>query len=214
MAEVQIRDILVGYGDLYFADYADVGGSRAETSPFGPDWELGGAASDDLRTILDADADWEYAGATQEGVEIAYAPEYGEVQVDQLGDAAIMFFDTASVTLNTQLAEATLENLIFAWGYQDEFLETTGQESTFNIGIPDQTPTERSVAVVGKGASSPDGDPRERLYVGWRALSVEGSSLAMRRNENTSYQVSIRLLADPAHVGEEYGLIIDRVVGS
>jgi len=212
MAEVQIRDILVGYGDLYFADYADVGGSRDATSGE-LDWELGGAASDDLRTILDADADWDYAGATQEGVEIAYAPEYGEVQVDQLGDAAIMFFDTASVTLNTQLAEATLENLIFAWGYQDEFL-VTGEESTFSIGIPDQTPTERSVAVVGKGASSPDGNPRERLYVGWRALSVEGSSLAMRRNENTSYQVSIRLLADPAHVGEEYGLIIDRVVGS
>lgn len=214
MAEVQIRDILVGYGDLYFADYADVGGSRAAVAPYEPDWTLGGAASDDLRTILDADAVWEYAGATQEGVEIAYAPEYGEVQVDQLGDAAIMFFDTASVTLSTQLAEATLENLIFAWGYQDEFLVTTGQESTFSIGIPDQTPTERSVAVVGKGASSPDESPRERLYVGWRALSIEGSSLAMRRNENTSYQVSIRLLADPAHVGEEYGLIIDRVVAA
>lgn len=208
MAEVQIRDILVGYGDLYYADYEDVGGVDDPTDGlWDPEDDLL-VTGEDLRHALDLEAGtWTYAGATQEGVELAYAPEYGEVEVDQLGDAAVMFFQTASVTLNTQLAEATLENLIFAWGFQDSFL--TGEK--FSIGIPDQTPTERSIAVVGKGASV-SGDAAERLYVGWRALSVEGSSLAMRRSENTSYQVSIRLLADPKHTGEEYGLILDRVV--
>ncbi|MCA1799847.1 MAG: hypothetical protein LC650_00950 [Actinobacteria bacterium] len=205
MAEVQIRDILVGYGDLYYADY--------DTAL--PTWDVG---SDTLRTDFDDDANWTYAGATQEGVEIAYAPEYGEVNVDQLGDAAVMFFDTASVTLNTQLAEATLTNLLFAWGFADDFLVNSSDTDTFSIGVPGQDPVERAVAVVGKGAEAPSSTPsalvtRERVYHGRRALSIEGSSLAMRRNENTAYQVSLRLLPDSAYPGEEYGVIIDRVPG-
>lgn len=214
MAEVQIRDILVGYGDLYYADYDDVGGSVDGTGD--PDFDYGdtfftGGPTAGLRKAFDDSADWTYAGATQEGVELGYAPEYGEVEVDQLGDAAVMFFQTAQVTLNTQLAEATLGNLLVAWGFDSESLTTAGNVDTFKVGIPGQTPIERSVAVVGKGASGTAGGARDRVYIGWRALSIEGSSLAMRRNENTSYQVSFRLLADPKHVGEEYGVIIDRI---
>lgn len=215
MAEVQIRDILVGYGDLYYADYADVGGS-VDVGGL-PDYEYGDPFFDvaegaGLRTAFDRDNTiWTYAGATQEGVELGYAPEYGEVEVDQLGDAAVMFFQSAQVTLNTQLAEATLGNLLVAWGFDSTSLTTAGEVDTFKVGIPGQTPIERSIAVVGKGASSTTGTPRDRAYIGWRALSIEGSSLAMRRNENTSYQVSFRLLADPKHVGEEYGVIIDRL---
>lgn len=216
MAEVKIRDILVGYGDLYYADYADVGGSVDVGGD--PDFDYTDTMFDtgvgtSLKAAFDRDsAVWTYAGATQEGVELGYAPEYGEVEVDQLGDAAVMFFQSAQMTLNTQLAEATLGNLLLAWGVDSTKLTEATGTGTFKVGIPGQDPIERSVAVVGKGASNPTDDtPRERVYIGWRALSIEGSSLAMRRNENTSYQVSFRLLADPKHVGEEYGVVIDRV---
>lgn len=200
MAEVQIRNILVGYGDLYFADYENF-------EPIAlPDF-TGGS----FRDAFDGDEGWSYAGATQEGVELAWEPEYGEVEVDQLGDAAVMFFERASVTVSTQLAEATLENLLVAWGFEDSFLESDTTTSTFSIGVPGQDPVERSVAIVGKGAAADDGTPRERLYHGRRVLSIEGSSLAMRRGENTAYPVSLRLLADPSEVGAEYGQIIDRI---
>lgn len=205
MAEVQIRDILVGYGDLYYA-------------PYGTAVPAFGTETNSLREAFDDDANWDYAGATQEGVELGYAPEYGEVEVDQLGDAAVMFFQSAQVTLNTQLAEATLGNLLLAWGFDSSALVNDGHVDTFSIGVPGQDPIERAVAVVGKGAWTEDATagpgPRERVFVGWRALSVEGSSLAMRRNENTNYAVSFRMLADPTQVGEEYGYVVDRVPGA
>jgi hypothetical protein len=202
MAQIDIRNILVGYGDLYYG---------LQGTPL-PTWDI---ASVSLKEDFVADNNWDYAGATQEGVELAYAPEYGEVNVDQLGDAAVMFFESASVTLNTTLAEATLENLLIAWGMSDAFLQQTagGEVSQFSIGIGNETPEERSIAVVGKGAPTADGDRRDRVYLGRRVLAVEGASLALRRSENTSFPISFRLLADPAFQGSEYGTIVDRIPG-
>jgi hypothetical protein len=200
MSQVQVRNILVGYGDLYHGLYG---------TPL-PTWSTGNVR---LQEDFDADDSWTYAGATQEGVELAYAPEYGEVEVDQLGDAAVMFFENASVTLNTTLAEATLENLLIAWGMEDDYLQQVGDVDHFSIGIASQDPLERSIAVVGKGGAAPGGERRDRVYLGRRVLAVEGSSLAMRRSENTAYPLSFRLLADPEYVNSEYGVIIDRIPG-
>lgn len=208
--QVQVRNILVGYGDLYYALYG---------TPL-PEWD-DSEASVRLQDDFDADTNWFYAGATQEGVELGYAPEYGEVNVDQLGDAAVMFFDTASVTLNTTLAEATLENLLVAWGFEDDFLQQTESVEHFSIGIKPQDPVERAVAVVGKGSSynaGTEGDPdwqrRDRVYMGRRVVAIEGASLSMNRAENTAYPVSFRLLADPTVQYAEYGIIMDRVPGT
>jgi hypothetical protein len=204
MAEVQIRNILVGHGNLYAAEY----GTELPA--------LEGAGSDlGLGAPFDASAEWEFLGATQEGAELAYAPEYGEIEVDQLGDAAVMFFERSSVTLSTQLAEATLENLLIAWGFEDDYVQQSagGEVTQFSLGVHGSDPVERTVAVVGKGAAGPDGERRDRVYHGRRVLSIEGSSLALRRGENTAYPVSLRLLADPAFPNSEYGVIIDRIPG-
>jgi hypothetical protein len=217
MAEVNVRNILVGHGELFYAenyDYeADAPVSPAPTSPAAVS---GLTFTDGLVAAFDGAADWRYVGATQEGVELAYSPEYGEVEVDQLGDAAVMFFERSSVTLNTQLAEATLENLLLAWGFEDEFLDQTTDRDTFSLGVKGADPVERSIAVVGKGAATDAGGRRERLYLGRRVVSIEGSSLALRRGENTAYPVSLRLLADPEYAADksEYGQIIDVVRGS
>lgn len=202
MAEVKVREILVGYGDMYHGLY---------NTPL-PTWS---ATATKLQDDFDDDADWTYAGATQEGVELGYAPEYGEVEVDQLGDAAVMFFQNSTVTLNTTLAEATLANLIIAWGLEDDFLTTETDVTSFSIGVKGQDPVERAVAVVGKGSTSPSDETvnRDRVYLGRRVLAIEGSSLSMMRSENTAYPVSFRLLADPSHPNAEYGVILDRVPG-
>lgn len=213
--QVQVRNILVGYGDLYYALYG---------TPL-PAWD-DTDASVRLQDDFDNDDNWTYAGATQEGVELGYAPEYGEVNVDQLGDAAITFFDTASVTLNTTLAEATLTNLLVAWGFEDDFLQQVESVDHFSIGVKPQDPVERAVAVVGKGSSTdtadyatnPDADPiwerRDRVYMGRRVVAIEGASLSMNRAENTAFPVSFRLLADPTVQYAEYGIIMDRIPGA
>lgn len=221
-AQIDVKNILVGHGNLYYAEnYVD--GAPVDPKPTATS-EIDAlfAASDgdpSFNDTLGESGDWKYLGATQEGVEIAYAPEYGEIEVDQLGDAAVMFFERSTVTMNTQLAEATLENLLVAWGFADDFLQQAQDSEQFSIGVQASEPVERSVAVVGKGAATtgegaaPAGSRRERVYFGRRVLSIEGSSLALRRAENTAYPVSFRLLADPNFENSEYGIIIDRIPG-
>lgn len=215
MGQVNVKNILVGYGDLYWADYGtDI-----------PDL-TDDASAVRLQQYFDADPNWNYLGATQEGVELAYEPDYGEVEVDQLRDAAILFNQMVTVNLNTTLAEATLENLLIAWGVADEYLQQTGngKVTSFAIGVPSEEPVERAVAVIGKGgvasyevsegeSTSTVTAKRDRLYYGRRVLSVEGSTLSLSRTENTAFPVTFRLLPDPGFRDSEYGFILDRIPG-
>lgn len=216
MGQVNVKNILVGFGDLYWADY----GTEL------PDL-TDNANAVKLQEYFSADPDWNYLGATQEGVELAYEPDYGEVEIDQLRDAAILFNQMVTVNMNTTLAEATLENLLIAWGVADEYLQQTGngKVSSFSIGVPSEEPVERAVAVIGKGgvatydANEGEGEAelvtakRDRLYHGRRVLSVEGSTLSLSRTENTAFPVTFRLLPDPQFPDSEYGVIIDRIPG-
>ena len=211
MSQVNVRNILVGFGDMYYSaqgtELPDFSASPTDIS---------------LRDSFDGSVDWKYVGATQEGIELAYEPDYGEIEVDQLRDAAIMFNQMTSVSLNTTLAEATLENLLLAWGLADEFLQQSenGKVASFSVGNAPVDPVERSVAFVGKGAPTTysDGEEtvtvaRDRVYLGRRVLSVEGATLNLSRTENTAYPVTFRLLPDPAFRDSEYGVIIDRIPG-
>ena len=211
MSQVNVRNILVGFGDMYYA-------SQGTELP-----DFANSPTDvRLQDSFDADASWKYVGATQEGIELAYEPDYGEIEVDQLRDAAIMFNQMTNVSLNTTLAEATLENLLLAWGLADEFLQQVGdgKVDSFSVGNAPVDPVERSVAFVGKGAPYVDesGEEavtvrRDRVYLGRRVLSVEGATLNLSRTENTAYPVTFRLLPDPAFRDSEYGVIIDRIPG-
>ena len=60
-------------------------------------------------------------GYTNTGLEISYEPTYGDVMVDQLLDSARLFKQSLKVTLKTELAEATLENLTFSWGQMETY---------------------------------------------------------------------------------------------
>jgi hypothetical protein len=235
------NNILVGAANFYIADFgtdlpdftvADVddldrAGRTSSTLP------------PSLKDDFDAADEWEYMGATQEGLEIAYSPEYGEVEIDQSKDAALMFNQSLSVTANTTLAEATLYNLLVAWGVDNYYLSQDGHVDTFSIATPDDDPVERAAVWVGKGAgfeaeaadlgtgSVAGTYRRERLYHARRIVSIEGSTIASRRTEATTFPVSVRLLSDPNWgrggaafvasgdtVPSDYGEIIDRVAGA
>lgn len=197
MATVTHRNILVGHGNLYTAAV----GTALPTF----------TASGDANADFDASTAWDSVGATQEGVEIGYDPDYGEVEVDQMKDAAIMFNQGVTVTMNTNLAEATLQNLLLAWGAQSGALNTAGD--TFSIGVPNEEPVERSAAVVGRAPRTTTGAARQRVYHARRVISVEGSTHALRSSEATIFPVTFRLLPDGGFPGSEYGQIIDRIGG-
>lgn len=151
---------------------------------------------------------WRPVGFTQEGLEISYEPDYGDVEVDQLLDSAVVFKQSMRVSLNTTLAEATLYNLMVAWGQSGSTLTGNAGEQELDIegGSLGEAPVERPFIAVGNSPRAGD-KYGERVYHAYRTLNVEASTHSMRRNENTGIPVSFRAL--PADNGL-YGKIKDR----
>jgi hypothetical protein len=233
MAQGNSRNIIVGAAALYISvkDSLDSSFYQSSTSdvpaPAVPSLTSGQSA----RVAFDAATTvWRFAGFTQEGVEIAYEPDYGEVEVDQLLDAAKMYKQKMTVSVKTTLVEGTLENLMVAWAqspnateglpvsYYDDAgasfdgitLNADDEHLGISAGALGVEPVERSLAFVGL-APAKAGKKRERIYHARRALQVESSTHGLKRAEATVFPVSFRLL--PASVsGAEYGSIRDRVI--
>ena len=175
-------------------------------------------AATSYKDTLSDDADFRNVGYTMNGLELAFQPDFGEVQVDQILDVAKLYKQGMQVNLNTAFAEATLENLLFAIaGSSDDLSALTGtgigsnsQELVLNSGDIGECPVERGLVAVGPGTG--DCDPTEqieRIYVAYRALSIENVTVSAKRDEPSMFEVSFRLL--PADSGS-YGKIVDSAI--
>lgn len=207
-------NIIVGAASLYIGNVSgtDKPAFAAESYRTTLESSAWSAASTDLTSP----AAWKSTGYTQEGLEVSYEPDYGDVEVDQLLDSALVFKQSMRVSLNTTLAEATLYNLMVAWGQSATTLTSTASDAELDIagGSLGEAPVERSFIAVGNGVHLRDtqtgnaaGQYGERVYHAFRVLNVEQSTHSLRRNENTGIPVSFRAL--PADSGS-YGKIKDR----
>ena len=145
-----------------------------------------------------------HVGATMDGVEVQYEPDYIDINVDQLKDAAKIFDNGYKMMVRTNLAEAVLDNLKVAWGMADSTLTTTATTKTLTLPIKGDSPVERRLLVIGK---SPTG--QERRYYARRAISIEASGHSLKRAEATVFPTAFRILADPIYSNAEYGFIKD-----
>jgi hypothetical protein len=164
------------------------------------------------RTTLSDDADFRNVGYTMNGLELVFQPDFGEVQVDQLLDVAKLYKQGMQVNLNTAFAEATLENLLFAVAGKDSELTTVSGNPTLNLSAGDigECPVERGMVAVGPGTGDcAIGEDLERVYVAYRALSIENVTVSAKRDEPTMFEVSFRLLPNDS---ASYGKIVDRTV--
>ena len=189
---------------------------------------------------LNPHADWRNVGYTSNGVEYMYTPSYGEVEVDQLLDAAKLFKQKMTASVKTEMAEATLENLLVVWAQGSSSLRHTGGSTTAvdvtgrtvdatkdfdGVAVPADEqvlgmeagalgiePVERQMVFVGVAPRTESSNKkRERIYHLRRVLSVEASTHGLKRNDSTRFPVNFRLL--PAEIsGAEYGTIRDRVI--
>ena len=193
-------------------------------------------------------------GYTNNGLEISFAPDFGEVMVDQLLDTAKIFKQGMKVTLKTTLAEATLENLLLAVaGKQSDFgilnlgtfadtaqlVNPTAAQTTATANVASvllttvatvalstntflnltsgdlgDYPIERGIVAVGPGLGNLPGtgteqlaNQGERVYIAYRAVSIDSVTVSAKRDSATSFEVSFRLLPDD---NGTYGKIVDR----
>lgn len=150
-------------------------------------------------------------GLTQEGVEINYQPDFGEVEVDQLLDAARLFKQKITVNVATTFAEATLENLVVVWDDRTEPVGTAEKSVYLKPGELGDSPVERVLVFAGPAPAGTGslGTAKQRVYVATRAVSMEASAHSLRRNEATVFPVSFRLLPDTTSSHSAYGKVVD-----
>lgn len=155
-------------------------------------------------------------GYTSNGLEIQFQPDFGEVKVDQLLDVAKLYKQGMQVSLKTSFAEATLENLLISLAYSGDKLtgtrtNSTGQSLNLSAGELGECPVERGIVAVGPGTGDcAVGSALERVYVAYRALSIENVTVSAKREEATMFEVSFRLLPDDSEAS--YGKIVDRTI--
>jgi hypothetical protein len=164
------------------------------------------------------DVDFRNVGYTMNGLEIVFQPDFGEVQVDQVLDVAKLYKQGMQVNLNTAFAEATLENLLFSLAGQDSDLGVIGGTNwaagnvALNMSAGDigECPVERGLIAVGPGTGDCAASEQiERIYVAYRALSIENVTVSAKRDEPTMFEVSFRLLPNNS---ASYGKIVDRTL--
>lgn len=171
-------------------------------------------STESYKSTLSSDPDYTNVGYTMNGIELQFQPDFGEVQVDQVLDVAKLYKQGMQVNLATTFAEATLENLLLATAGQDSDL--TGSKSTsagrvLNLSAGDigECPVERGIVAVGPGTGDcEDSGNVERVYVAYRALSIENVTVSAKRDEASMFEVTFRLLPDD--LTATYGKIVDR----
>ena len=200
-------NIIVGAAALFV--YEDGELADTELPPYVPNESYKATLSDPEN--VDA-LPFRNVGYTMNGLELVFQPDFGEVQVDQLLDTAKLYKQGMQVNLNTAFAEATLENLLFAVAGKDGDLTTVAGNPTMELSAGDigECPVERGMVAVGPGTGDcAVGEDLERVYVAYRALSIENVTVSAKRDEATMFEVSFRLLPNDS---ASYGKIVDRTV--
>ena len=215
------KKVIVGAAAFYISDKdsGSPGWTGAVDLPAGA---TSLSSSSSAVTALEADAqNWVPAGYTSDGVEVSYEPDYGEVTVDQALDSVKMFKQGMRVSVNTTFAQATLFNLMVAWG-QPSVTVTGNENKTSEVpetnlkisgGELHDDPVERSIAFVGPAPRGANNVKRERVYHLQRALQVESSAHSLSRADATTIPVSFRCLPGTASASSgDYGRIIQRTI--
>jgi len=213
------KQIIVGAAALFVSKTTQFDPTNA--SPVLPNFVAGTAYRETLTT---ASTVVRNVGYTMNGLEIQFQPDFGEVQVDQLLDVAKLYKQGMQVSLNTAFAQATLENLLVAIAAPSEDLVENQKWNNplergsvnyadvmeLTSGEIGECPVERGLIAVGPGTGDcAAGSTIERIYVAYRALSIENVTVSAKRDAPSMFEVSFRLL--PADNGS-YGKIVDRLV--
>jgi hypothetical protein len=102
-------------------------------------------------------------------------------------------------------------------GQDDDLVDVVGSggsstTTTLNLSAGDigECPVERGLVAVGPGTGDcAAGSSIERVYVAYRALSIESVTVSAKRDEATMFEVSFRLLPNNS---ASYGKIVDRTL--
>lgn len=207
------KQIIVGAGAVFVAD-APLAPAPAVSATGNDNSYPSFYAGVSYKETLSADGDFRNIGYTTNGVELSFEPDFGEVSVDQVLDVAKLYKQGMKTSMKTTFAEATLENLVVAIAASSSALTGADAGSVTSVlelsaGEIGECPVERGIVVVGPGTGDcAVSSKAERVYIAYRALSIESVTMAAKRDEPTAFEVNFRLL--PEDTTGKYGKIVDR----
>jgi hypothetical protein len=145
-----------------------------------------GATEPTSATATPASGSWTDLGGTMGGTELSINQEYKELEVDQVVDVPGRRLVKRDIQVKKQLAEPTLENLVFALndgthatGATDDTYEPDNQSSATQ-------PTYRAIIIDGYAP----GSEKKRKVIVRRVLSVDNVTLAYKKDEQSVYAVT------------------------
>jgi hypothetical protein len=145
-------------------------------------------------------------GYTSGGVTLTAKAERVDKEVDQSYAPIGIMKVRESFGVQTNLAEATLENLKLVWEQTASIVETVGppDKRTMAWGM-NQAVVEHTLEFKGK---SPEG--LERKFSLFKVVVMEVGDMAHQKDKITLIPVTFRVLPDVTKsAGEEYGSIVD-----
>lgn len=207
------KNIIVGAAAFFVADAPLYPAYAAGTSNDNSYPAFASNAS--YRATLADDQDFVNVGYTSNGLEMTFEPDFGEVSVDQVLDVARLFKQGMKVSMKTTFAESTLENLIVALAYNSTSVlsgtksSSNGQILELSAGNIGECPVERGLIAIGPGTGDCAASTKvERVYIAYRALSIDSVTVSAKRDEATTFEVNFRLL--PEDTTGSYGKMVDR----
>lgn len=143
-------------------------------------------------------------GATAGGVTVDMQDKFQDVEVDQVAGVVAKGITTRTMTVKTQLAEATLENLQIAWN-QSKPVTTDAQAGTKTLGIGlDLVPPYHALTFIGPG---PGG--KQRTFTVHKAVT-SGASYDIAKDKPGFYSVTFECVPDLSQpAGQEFGTVVD-----
>jgi hypothetical protein len=180
-----------------------------------------GPARQALLTSATSATPYREVGYTTTGLELSYEPSYGEVQVDQLLDAARLFKQTLKVMLKTELTEATLENLQFSWGQMDAYYvadtasTVTSKPALINNDSAIYTTPDTPAATLNIAAGALGDAPVERVLIAvGQAPAQIGTSVAINVPTGSSGSTAISAGASTSSLRSKERVYVARRVVS
>jgi hypothetical protein len=130
--------------------------------------------------------DFTDVGGTNDGVTLAVEQEYTELTVDQIVDRVGSRLTNRTMTIATNLAEPTLENLSFALNGGGTVATGTGYKSFEPAN--DTSATQPTYSKLIFDGIAPGGG--NRRVIGRRMLSTENVEFAYSKDEQTVFSVT------------------------
>lgn len=164
MAAVTTRNVLIGPGKLYY-------GALGATEP-----------GDALVNTAPPTSSWTYAGATDGGLQLVLDQTVVTVHVDQVADPVASAVSERKTRVKTNLAEATLENLLLALntggvtsgsGYRAYAPSAGGEERNFSY---------RAIIVDGRAPATSAGVNQNRRFVVRKVLSIDSVDATYKKD--------------------------------